>query len=1023
MDFRPNSLQPALLSPHNEVSSGQQCSSPTSGCGGSGSGTGGPHSGLEALLAACELAAEQEGMPAKAADGTGAGAASTGTAGAAAAAPIPAHGGSGSGAGSDVEARGSVPQQPGSARPGLPPPRVSSGTGASIPSFPSMRLPPPSPTAGLQALSPVQPARDVMLGGLQHPQGEGGELPGPGLRYGALQLGGAMGPLALGAGLELALPSVSGAAAGMGMGAMGVGMGGGGGGGAANNASYLNSNAFKNRRHKSKVYIKPNKVVYLPTTFVEEEFDVARLPLDCELLVEAEGELAQETFEVTIKAVPRQGLSTMYCMTNVMRFQQQYLNWQIYNWTRIDDRHIKIHLHAPNGSHAVGAGSGPRAASAGDLDRAVSLTMPDVAHRSMAGPGAARRSEDGLMAAAREGAQSLKRKSDTGRYCMTKTEKRLVTDASMRDAGLHPAGLDLRVSSNGYRPSPIPESPPASPVRRASAGAPMLLTQQQRASLGLQPSAQLPPRLPSQPQLNLGTGPLPLQLQLGSQSFTQGSLSSRQAAGQVQQQLQALQQLQRHSYNGGMPLKQESGGLGGIGMMSNSEPGSTMSTVSSLVSLGLQQLQQQKLMQQSKQVQEQSQPQPQQLPASLSTGAGTSGPQQRVSINGLGGPQAGVGGGGMNGSGIVQPTGNRIAALQLLAAVQQHHQQQQAQLQARQQEQQQHDRPRQQQQDMGVSVPHFHSLSGYEKLHEDRAGEAEGERNGRFSSSGTGLRGAGGAGLGPHSGSTFGVGLGDRLAPVQLGRELGGDASDSRSGATAEGLATGRRSVNGGGVKGDALSSAVAAAAANDEARGGAGGIRAVSVAEMMSMLQSPSKRFKVAAGPPSGEHSERREQGTGGLSLQPPLQQQHQHQQQVPQGLSQLQPQSHRQQQPQQQQGPQHMELGGSGGGSGTGSGSGSGGGVNPQQPQPQPHSQGPAALNLGLNLANGGGGGGGGGPSAAANALASLGVQVLSSGEALTALQAAGLCAFPQDQGGFPVARHGQLMGRQGAELVRYM
>lgn len=46
------------------------------------------------------------------------------------------------------------------------------------------------------------------------------------------------------------------------------------------------------------VYIKPNKVVYLPTTFVEEEFDVARLPLDCELLVEADGELAQETFEV-----------------------------------------------------------------------------------------------------------------------------------------------------------------------------------------------------------------------------------------------------------------------------------------------------------------------------------------------------------------------------------------------------------------------------------------------------------------------------------------------------------------------------------------------------------------------------------------------------------------------------------------------------------------------------------------------------------------------------------------------------
>lgn len=34
----------------------------------------------------------------------------------------------------------------------------------------------------------------------------------------------------------------------------------------------------------------------------------------------------------------------MYCMTNVMRFQQQYLNWQIYNWTRINNNHIKIHL-------------------------------------------------------------------------------------------------------------------------------------------------------------------------------------------------------------------------------------------------------------------------------------------------------------------------------------------------------------------------------------------------------------------------------------------------------------------------------------------------------------------------------------------------------------------------------------------------------------------------------------------------------------------------------------------------------
>lgn len=47
---------------------------------------------------------------------------------------------------------------------------------------------------------------------------------------------------------------------------------------------------------------------------------------------------------MTIKAVPRQGLSTMYCMTNVMRFQQRYLNWQITNWTRMDNAHIKVHV-------------------------------------------------------------------------------------------------------------------------------------------------------------------------------------------------------------------------------------------------------------------------------------------------------------------------------------------------------------------------------------------------------------------------------------------------------------------------------------------------------------------------------------------------------------------------------------------------------------------------------------------------------------------------------------------------------
>jgi hypothetical protein len=95
-------------------------------------------------------------------------------------------------------------------------------------------------------------------------------------------------------------------------------------------SSYLSSNAFRNRRHKTKarlgrptarlagtpgrpapprewavegkagsefdmlpvlfvghaqVYIKPSKVIYLPSTFVQEDWDIARLPLDCELQV------------------------------------------------------------------------------------------------------------------------------------------------------------------------------------------------------------------------------------------------------------------------------------------------------------------------------------------------------------------------------------------------------------------------------------------------------------------------------------------------------------------------------------------------------------------------------------------------------------------------------------------------------------------------------------------------------------------------------------------------------------------
>ncbi len=71
-------------------------------------------------------------------------------------------------------------------------------------------------------------------------------------------------------------------------------------------------------------------MVYLPTTFVEEAFDPATLPINCELVVEADGAPVRgERHMVSIKAVPRQGLSTMYCMTNVMKFQQQYLNWQV----------------------------------------------------------------------------------------------------------------------------------------------------------------------------------------------------------------------------------------------------------------------------------------------------------------------------------------------------------------------------------------------------------------------------------------------------------------------------------------------------------------------------------------------------------------------------------------------------------------------------------------------------------------------------------------------------------------------
>ena len=89
---------------------------------------------------------------------------------------------------------------------------------------------------------------------------------------------------------------------------------------------------------------------------------------------------------MTIKSVPRQGLSTMYCMTNVMKFQQQYLNWQILDWTKVDEGHIKIHLQSPNGgggssnakgsSKAYGMEDSPRAVKAADKRKS---TMYDSA--------------------------------------------------------------------------------------------------------------------------------------------------------------------------------------------------------------------------------------------------------------------------------------------------------------------------------------------------------------------------------------------------------------------------------------------------------------------------------------------------------------------------------------------------------------------------------------------------------------------------------------------------------------------
>ena len=38
------------------------------------------------------------------------------------------------------------------------------------------------------------------------------------------------------------------------------------------------------------VFIRPNKVVYLPSTFMEENFDPGSLPVNCSMIVETNGE-------------------------------------------------------------------------------------------------------------------------------------------------------------------------------------------------------------------------------------------------------------------------------------------------------------------------------------------------------------------------------------------------------------------------------------------------------------------------------------------------------------------------------------------------------------------------------------------------------------------------------------------------------------------------------------------------------------------------------------------------------------
>ncbi|GFR51893.1 hypothetical protein Agub_g14373 [Astrephomene gubernaculifera] len=585
-----------------------------SGGGGGGSRTTTLHSGLDALLAACELVAEQESAAAAAAAESAAAAAAAADGGdamqgaAVAAACCTEYGEYGRGCAAGAGASGVLGPAP------LSPQRTSYPGGCTSSSPLALQRSHSQQQQQLQlALVPLrglagsqqQQQPQLLLQPLQHPPpmplSQHNLHPHPHQPQ-QQQHGSVGGGCSLD---ETAASSEDGCMAvcsGRSNGGDVGGPTGRSGGGASQQtcSSYLASNAFKNRRHKSKVYIKPNKVVYLPTTFVEEEFEVACLPLDCCLLVEADGADTEEVFRVTIKAVPRAGLSTMYCMTNVMRFQQRYLHWQIANWTRLEDGNIRIHLHSPAAA-AAGAVAGQGGGSSGqqqhrqDMSREASLTEVQVGSRGAApctsddsyqpggrgehsglqpGAGAGRYGGGGGSGGGGSGGGSLKRRSDTGAVGRAGggypggggAERRLGPELGGRE--VFPP--ELRMSSTGYplhlqhlahhhrhhhlhlpphhqqqyppsSPSAAaaaaPESPPVSPQRRTSHSAPPC-----HPGPPLPPPPRAPPHLQQYPPgcqpllLPPGLGMLP-GLMLGP---------TAEAAPHMQQLLSAVLQQQQH---------------------------------------------------------------------------------------------------------------------------------------------------------------------------------------------------------------------------------------------------------------------------------------------------------------------------------------------------------------------------------------------------------------------------------------------------------------------------------------------